>query len=108
MRLPHGFGILRAMAKRDRDTIENRVYLFDSLAGQFIAASAERLCSGKEDERQAALRALADLAWVSCVVSDTGALDANGVRARLLEGAPTAPATKAPKAKGPGKRSRAS
>jgi hypothetical protein len=97
------------MAKRDRDTIENRVYLFDSLAGQFIAASAERLCSGKEDERQSALRALADLAWVSCVVADTGALDADAVRSRILEGAaPTSSATRAPKAKAPGKKSRAS
>lgn len=78
------------MAKRDRDTIENRVYLFDSLAGQFVAVAADRLSSGKEEERQSALRALADLAWVSCVVADTGALDADAVRARVLEGAAAA------------------
>jgi hypothetical protein len=67
-----------------RDTIENRVYLFDSLAGQFVAAAADRLCSDREEERARALRALADLAWVSCVVADTGALDPEAVRERLL------------------------
>lgn len=71
-----------------RDTIENRVYLFDSLAGQFVAAAADRLMNDREN----ALRVLADLAWVSCVVADTGELDAEAVRAKIVTGAgePTA------------------
>jgi hypothetical protein len=73
--------------KAENDTIENRVYLFESLAGQFVAASAERLSSPQQEERLLAMRALADLAWVSCVVADSGVIDPDAVRARILEGA---------------------
>ena len=73
--------------KAESDTIENRVFLFESLAGQYVAASAERLSSSKEEDRAQALRALADLAWVSCVVADTGALEPEAVRAAILNGA---------------------
>jgi hypothetical protein len=75
------------MSKQKReDTIENRVYLFDSLAGQFVAAAADKLASANAEERERALRVMADLAWMSCVVADTGALEADEVRARVLAG----------------------
>lgn len=58
------------MAKNKGDsTIENRVYLFRDLAGTWLAENGEMLAS--EEERPAALRALADIAYVSCVVADT-------------------------------------
>lgn len=64
--------------------IENRVYLFESLARAFIEKSADEL-SGKNLERRArAIRALADLAYVSCAVADTEQLSAKGVRKRVL------------------------
>lgn len=63
------------------DTIENRVYLFESLAASYVAAAADKLSSGSEAERARALRALADLAYVSCVVADTAEEDAEEVRA---------------------------
>jgi hypothetical protein len=71
------------MAKKD-DTIENRVYLFESLASSYVAAASELL--GDEDEavRQRARRALAELAYVSCLVADTGHLTAEQVRERVL------------------------
>ena len=68
------------------DTVENRVYLFESLARSYVAAASAQLGSEDEAVRARALRALADLAFVSCVVADTGHLPAEGVRERLLEG----------------------
>lgn len=68
------------------DTIENRVYLFESLAASYVAAAADRLSSGSEAERARALRALADLAYVSCVVADTGDEDADTVRRLVAKG----------------------
>jgi phosphoribosyl-ATP pyrophosphohydrolase len=80
-------------------TIENRVYLFDSLAAQLLAGEAgELLVSEKEADRARARRALADLAYVSCVVSDTGHLDAHAVRAEVLSDAPPPPPAPAPEA----------
>ena len=71
------------------DTIENRVYLFESLASSFVSAAADKLASGSEAERKKALQALADLAYVSCVVADTGGASPEEVRARVLgEGKP--------------------
>jgi hypothetical protein len=69
------------------DTIENRVYLFDSLASSYISAAAELLASEDEAVRARAMRALADLAYLSCVVADTGHLSPEQVRQRVL-GAP--------------------
>jgi hypothetical protein len=66
------------------DTIENRVYLFESLASAFVGASVPLLSSGLEEDRARALRALADLAYVSCVVADSGALAPEDVRAAVL------------------------
>lgn len=69
------------------DTIENRVYLFDSLASAYVSAASELLSSEDEATRARAMRALADLAFVSCVVADTGHLSPEQVRQRVL-GAP--------------------
>jgi predicted nuclease of restriction endonuclease-like RecB superfamily len=69
------------------DTIENRVYLFDSLARSYVSAASELLSSEDEAVRARAMRALADLAYVSCVVADTGHLSPEQVRQRVL-GAP--------------------
>jgi hypothetical protein len=69
------------------DTIENRVYLFDSLASAYVSAASELLSSEDAAVRARAMRALADLAFVSCVVADTGHLSPEQVRQRVL-GAP--------------------
>lgn len=70
--------------RSDEGTIENRVYLFESLAKAFLEKSADEL-SGKNLERRArAIRALADLAYVSCAVADTQRLSPKGVRKRVL------------------------
>ncbi len=66
------------------DTIENRVYLFESLASSYISVASELLSSEDEAVRARARRALAELAYVSCVVSDTGHLTAEQVRQRVL------------------------
>lgn len=100
------------MAKK-ASTIENRVYIFDTLAEALLEGNgAELLTSTREGDRARALRALADLAYVSCVVADTGNLDAEGVRQRLLadvEGPPNVPPVpsgKASRGKGKNKRKR--
>ena len=74
------------MSKKD-DTIENRVYLFESLASSYVQAASDVLGSADEAVRQRARRALAELAYVSCIVADTGALSPEEVRDRIL-GAP--------------------
>jgi len=71
------------MAKTD-DTIENRVYLFESLASSYVASAYEMLSSDDEQTRQRATRALAELAYVSCVVADTQDLTPEQVRERVL------------------------
>jgi hypothetical protein len=70
-----------------KDTIENRVYLFESLASSFISSIGDQLVSGDEAVRERARQALADLAFVSCAVADTGHLSPEQVRERML-GAP--------------------
>lgn len=74
------------MAKTD-DTIENRVYLFESLASSYVAAASEMLGSEDPEVRERARRALAELAYVSCIVADTQHLTPEQVRERVL-GAP--------------------
>lgn len=74
------------MAKTD-DTIENRVYLFESLASSYVSAASELLGSDDAAVRERARRALAELAYVSCVVADTQHLSPEQVRDRVL-GAP--------------------
>ena len=74
------------MAKKQPDTIENRVYLFESLARGFLEQRAEELDAKNPERRARALRALADLAFVSCAVADTGSWKAESVRQRVLQG----------------------
>lgn len=81
------------------DTIENRVYLFESLASSFLGASPELLVSEDPEVRARALRALGDLAYVSCVVADTQALSPEEVRAQVVKGRPREEAAEAPKAR---------
>jgi hypothetical protein len=54
----------------DEETIENRVYLFRDLASAWLSENGSLLAA--KDGRKRALKALADLARVSCVVADTG------------------------------------
>ncbi|WP_426746837.1 hypothetical protein VZQ01_02580 [Myxococcus faecalis] len=72
------------MAKKSESSIENRVYLFESLASSYVAAASDALGSKDSAERERARRALAELAYVSCVVADTGDLSPEAVRERLL------------------------
>lgn len=72
------------MSKKKSSTIENRVYLFDSLSASLLAGGVgDLLASADDKERERALRALADAAFVSCVVADTAELDAATVRDRI-------------------------
>ncbi len=71
------------MAKTD-DTIENRVYLFESLASSYVAAASEMLGSDDAASQERARRALAELAYVSCIVADTQHLTPEQVRDRVL------------------------
>ena len=82
------------------DTIENRVYLFESLASSYISAASELLSSDDEAVRARARRALAELAYVSCVVSDTGHLSAEQVRQRALGASEATPTEGAEEDKG--------
>ncbi|NOJ77657.1 hypothetical protein [Myxococcus xanthus] len=75
------------MGKKSDTTIENRVYLFESLASSYVASATEVLSSEDPAVRQRARRALAELAFVSCVMADTAHLPAEQVRAQVL-GAP--------------------
>jgi hypothetical protein len=72
--------------RRGADTSENRVYVFESLARAFIEASAGELASASAARRRRALRALGDLAYVSCVIADSGALPPAAVRRQVLAG----------------------
>jgi hypothetical protein len=74
------------MAKKQPDTIENRVYLFESLARGYLEARAEELDAKNPERRERAMRALADLAYVSCAVADTATWKAESVRQRVLQG----------------------
>lgn len=69
---------------KTEDSIENRVYLFESLAKAWLSHGAGELGAQKPARRAQALRALAELAWVSCVVADTGHQSPEVVRDRIL------------------------
>lgn len=72
------------MAKKAQKSIENRVYLFESLASSYVAAASESLSSRDAAERERARSVLAELAYVSCVVADTEDLSAEEVRQMVL------------------------
>jgi len=88
------------MANTD-DTIENRVYLFESLASSYVAAASGLLGSEDAEVRERARRALAELAYVSCIVADTQHLSPEQVRDRVLGTPQPEPA---PKSKAGGRR----
>jgi len=91
------------MGKKDASSIENRVYLFESLASSYVAAASEALGSEDPQARERARRVLAELAFVSCVVADTEDLSPEEVRERVL--APPPPAReKPPPAPRPGRK----
>ena len=69
----------------DDGTIENRVYLFESLANAFVERAAADLAGKNPARRARALRALADLAYVSCAVADTQELSPKAVRSKVLD-----------------------
>lgn len=72
-----------------KNSIENRVYLFDTLAGALLSGpTGELLASAREGDRIRARRALAEVAYMSCVLADTAELDAETVRDKILGGAP--------------------
>jgi len=66
-----------------KSTIENRVYLFRDLASAWLVENGSLLAD--DESRKRAMRALADLAYVSCVVADTEKDDADGVARALAE-----------------------
>lgn len=74
------------MGKNDKTeaTIENRVYLFESLAAAFLEKASADLAGKNRARRARVLRALADLAFVSCAVADTGELSPKAVRKKVL------------------------
>ncbi len=63
--------------------VENRVWLFESLAKTLIAARAADLVSKDASVRGQVIRALAELAAVSCEVADSAALSPEELRARI-------------------------
>ncbi|MCA2977231.1 MAG: hypothetical protein INH41_19040 [Myxococcaceae bacterium] len=77
------------MAKTSDDdgTIENRVYLFEALATAFVEGAAGELSAKSPQRRARALRALADLAFVSCTVADTQHQSPKAVRRAVLRAA---------------------
>jgi hypothetical protein len=71
-------------SEREDETIENRVYLFESLAKAFVEKAADDLAGKSLERRARALRALADLAYVSCVVADGQASSPKAIRRKVL------------------------
>lgn len=65
-------------------TVENRVYLFESLARAYLEKSGDELSAKSPERRRRAFKALADLAYVSCVVADSEDDSARVVRRRIL------------------------
>lgn len=89
-------------------TTENRVYLFEALAATMLEGQVgELLASTTAADRKRAMRVLADVAYVSCVVSDSAGLDADAVRARVLADS-VAPAPKPARASKASKTTKAS
>ena len=84
------------MADEAKDTIENRVYVFESLARAFVEKSADDLGSKNPERRTRAIRALADLAFVSCVIADTADLKPKAVRKKVLSAIEVDPEAAAP------------
>lgn len=72
-----------------QSSIENRVYLFKDLAAAFVVEQSD-LLAGNEQQREAALRALGDIAHACCVMADSEVLDEDEV-AHLIKAGPIVP-----------------
>lgn len=72
-----------------QSSIENRVYLFKDLAAAFVVEQSD-LLAGNEQQREAALRALGDIAHACCVMADSEVLDEDEV-AHLIKSGPIVP-----------------
>jgi len=70
------------MGKKNASTIENRVYLFKDLAAAWLSANPGALLA----DREAALKALADIGFACCVMADTGDREAAEVGRLIREG----------------------
>ncbi len=66
----------------DDSTIENRVFLFKDVAAAWITANPSALTK----DRQGALAALADIAFVCCTLADEEESDAAAVAAKIRAG----------------------
>ncbi|HNS97414.1 MAG TPA: hypothetical protein PLJ27_03365 [Polyangiaceae bacterium] len=73
------------MGKKE-STVENRVYLFRDLAGAWLASFGDQLGAEDEKIRQRGRDALAEIAYISCVLSDTETLDAKSVSKLIRKG----------------------
>lgn len=71
------------MAARKSSTIDNRVSLFKDLASAWLGAHGDLLASDDAADRNAGLRALADIARTSCVVADSEGVEADEVAEQL-------------------------
>ncbi|MEM6954500.1 MAG: hypothetical protein AAF645_02395 [Myxococcota bacterium] len=60
-------------------TIENRVYLYKDMASAWLAQSGDLLVR----DRGAALKALADIAFVACTLADEDEMDPAEVAAAI-------------------------
>ncbi len=67
-----------------KSTIENRVYVFTELAAAFLREHGVQLASADAAERDRTRRALAEIAQIACVFSDTEDLTAFEVRDRII------------------------
>ncbi len=67
-------------------TVENRVYLFKDLAAAWLGSWGDQLSSPDDDVRRRARGALAEIAYMSCVLSDTDGVDAKEVAKLVRKG----------------------
>lgn len=74
------------MPQDDDSSIENRVYLFKDLASAWLKANPGLLGATDPAGRARALGALADLAYVSCVVADGDEMDPAEVAEAIRSG----------------------
>lgn len=73
------------MGKKE-STVENRVYLFRDLAGAWLASFGDQLSAEDPAVRQRAKDALAQIAYASCVLSDTDGMDGKAVAKLVRKG----------------------
>ena len=74
------------MGKKE-STVENRVYLFKDLAAAWLASWGDQLSAPDEAVQRRAREALAEIAYMSCVLSDTDGVEAKAVAKLVRKGA---------------------